>query len=120
MSVEFTATVEPASTPAKPMAQSAAATPPTWAAFPTRGTHMDEGEGRGPWTYHILPEHLLKAELGRHAFAKKAGTADSVSMQPCAVPGEASQDRYAVHEWELEGGTWRFVAVFDGISYIQQ
>lgn len=89
--------------------------PSPWSAFPSGQTDMGEGEGRGPWTYHILPEDLLKAELDRHAFAKKVGVTHSVSMQPCAAPGEASQDRYAVHEWELEGGNWRFNAIFDGI-----
>lgn len=87
-----------------------------WADFPTGQTDMDGGEGHGPYTYHILPEHLLKVELDRHASAKKIGTADCVSMQPCMVAGEESQDRYTVQEWDMKGGNWWFAAIFDGRS----
>lgn len=129
MSAESTATMtSTGSTPAEPttqhptptgtsiLAESAMTSP--WAAFPTGQTDMGEGEGRGPWTYHILPEDLLKAELDRHAFPKKTCTVDSVSMQPCTAPGETSQDRHVVHEWELQGGKWRLAAIFDGISVV--
>ncbi|KAJ7084275.1 protein serine threonine phosphatase 2C [Mycena belliarum] len=64
--------------------------------------------------YTVLPEAVLAAELARHANPQSFASTDVVSIQPCPIPDERTQDRYRVAEWDLPGGRWRFQAVCDG------
>lgn len=65
------------------------------------------------WTYRLLEEPLLTAELRRLAQARSYGPIDAVTLQPCM--SYRSQDRYHVEEWPLLNGPWTFVAIFDGM-----
>ncbi|KAJ7497162.1 protein serine threonine phosphatase 2C [Mycena latifolia] len=65
-------------------------------------------------TYTVLPEPQLASELARLADPQSFGATDVVSLQPCPVPTERSQDRFVVAEWDLSDGKWRFQAVCDG------
>lgn len=65
------------------------------------------------WTYRVLPEPLLTAELARSSNALSASCFDSIAFQPC--PYFRNQDRRAMESWNLPGGIWTFIAVFDGI-----
>lgn len=66
------------------------------------------------WTYRILPEPLLTAELARSSNALSGACFDSVTFQPC--PYSQNQDRHTMESWDLPGGTWTFIAIFDGIA----
>lgn len=63
-------------------------------------------------TYRIVPEPLLTAELARKASPQKLEHCDSVTFQPCTSC--RNQDRHAVQMWDLPGGVWTFMAIFDG------
>lgn len=80
-------------------------------------TDMGWGEPDQVFTYTSLPEPLLSAELARLADVRTHADTDTVSIQPCPNPAEASQDRVVVQDWPLWGGTWAFRAVFDGTCY---
>ncbi|OBZ68173.1 Protein phosphatase 2C C10F6.17c [Grifola frondosa] len=75
----------------------------------------DMGRG-GPdrWTYRILREPGLTAELDRLSNPRSVGAVHSVTFQPCRSYHHRSQDRYTVEEWRLPGGTWTCTAIFDG------
>ncbi|EMD37475.1 hypothetical protein CERSUDRAFT_94479 [Gelatoporia subvermispora B] len=77
-------------------------------------TDMDRG-GPGRWTYRVLREPALTQELKRLSSPKswRSGV-DAVTFQPCQSYQSRSQDRYAVEEWPMPGGTWVFSGVFDG------
>ncbi|KAF7344488.1 Serine/threonine protein phosphatase 2C [Mycena sanguinolenta] len=66
------------------------------------------------FTYTVLDEPELSAELARHAQPQSTGATDTVYMQPCLTPSERSQDRFVVADWVIADQTWRFQAVFDG------
>ncbi|TFK75295.1 protein serine/threonine phosphatase 2C [Pluteus cervinus] len=76
--------------------------------------------GEGPWTYRILEEPTLTAELQSVCdFRSIGGWADVASFQPCL--SHRSQDRFVVEEWFLPStppttgsNRWRLCAVFDG------
>ncbi|TFK44601.1 protein serine/threonine phosphatase 2C [Crucibulum laeve] len=70
--------------------------------------------GEGPWTYRILPEPLLTAELARLSGASTRACVDITSLQPCPAHVATSQDRYVTQEWDIAGGIWLFNAVLDG------
>jgi len=78
-------------------------------------THLD---GK-TWEYTVLSEPLLTSELERIAFAKSIGDTDVVSAQPSPHYEHRNQDRYAIQDWNLPGGTWSFRAIFDG-QYISE
>ncbi|KAI0048300.1 protein serine/threonine phosphatase 2C [Auriscalpium vulgare] len=73
-----------------------------------------EYTGGALWTYRKLPEPLLSRELNRLSAATTISGAHCVSLQPCPNPEAASQDRYAVEDWHIGSGNWRFAAIFDG------
>ncbi|KAJ7124881.1 phosphatase 2C-like domain-containing protein [Mycena epipterygia] len=70
--------------------------------------------GEGPWTFRILPEPFLTAELKRIACPQSTRKVDSLTFQPCSPHVYQNQDRFVVEEWILPGGTWQFNSVFDG------
>ncbi|KAG1864077.1 phosphatase 2C-like domain-containing protein [Suillus tomentosus] len=70
--------------------------------------------GKERWTYHMLPEAALDAELHRMSNATSSTFVDSVTFQPCAAYADLNQDRYSIEEWELPGGVWQFTAIYDG------
>ena len=78
-------------------------------------TDMDRG-GQERWAYRMLQEPALSEQLEKAAGARSlaSGTVDAVSFQPCRTWHHRSQDRYAVEEWALPGGSWTYAAVFDG------
>ncbi|OCH93119.1 protein serine/threonine phosphatase 2C [Obba rivulosa] len=77
-------------------------------------TDMDRG-GPERWTYRVLNEPTLTQELSRLSCPKSWRTGvDAVTFQPCQSYHSRSQDRYAVEEWPMPGGTWVFTGVFDG------
>ncbi|KAG0703228.1 phosphatase 2C-like domain-containing protein [Suillus ampliporus] len=70
--------------------------------------------GKERWTYHLLPEAALNAELHRMSNATSSRSVDSVTFQPCAAYADLNQDRYSIEEWDLPGGVWQFTAIYDG------
>ncbi|KAF7298193.1 PPM-type phosphatase domain-containing protein [Mycena chlorophos] len=64
--------------------------------------------------YRVLEEHQLTAEMERVSNARSTGSIDSLSFQPCSPDIHENQDRVVVEEWDLLGGTWQFMGVFDG------
>jgi pyruvate dehydrogenase phosphatase len=68
------------------------------------------------WRYRVLSEEALQAELARlsNPESNSAARTDSVTIQPCQLESEKSQDRLAVQVWDLPGGTWTFAMVLDG------
>jgi len=78
-----------------------------------RTTDLGRG-GKERWTYHLLPEAALDAELHRMSDASSSRSVDIVTFQPCSAYANLNQDRYSVEEWELPGGVWQFTAVYDG------
>ncbi|KAJ7782988.1 protein serine threonine phosphatase 2C [Mycena metata] len=64
--------------------------------------------------YTILGEPQVSTELARCANAQTIEGTDVVSIQPCPTPSERSQDRFVVADWQLDAGTFKFRAVFDG------
>jgi pyruvate dehydrogenase phosphatase len=78
----------------------------------------DMGLG-GPelWTYRILQEPGLSAELQRLANPLSTGGIDAIDFQPCQLHEFRTQDRKCVEHWQMpSGGTWAFTAIFDGQS----
>ena len=81
----------------------------------------DMGLG-GPelWTYRILQEPGLSAELHRLANPLSVGGIDAIDFQPCQLHEFRTQDRKCVEHWQMPpppsagGGTWVFTAIFDG------
>jgi pyruvate dehydrogenase phosphatase len=85
----------------------------------------DMGLG-GPelWTYRILQEPGLSAELQRLANPSSVvGGIDAIDFQPCQLHEFRTQDRKCVEHWQMpspspsgsgSGGTWVFTAIFDG------
>ena len=76
----------------------------------------DMGLG-GPerWTYRILQEPRLSAELQGLAKPRSVGGIDSIDFQPCQLHEFQSQDRMCIENWQMSpGGTWVFTAIFDG------
>ncbi|KAI5120304.1 hypothetical protein M0805_005808 [Coniferiporia weirii] len=75
-------------------------------------------EGEGPWTYRLLQEPHLSSEFNRQSSPREhvlgSAKAYSVTIQPCPDPEQRSQDRYVVEGWEMPGGIWSFLGVFDG------
>ncbi|KAJ6558594.1 phosphatase 2C-like domain-containing protein [Mycena vulgaris] len=82
--------------------------------------------GEGPWTFRMLPEPLLTAELKRLACPRSTRKVDSLTFQPCSPHVYQNQDRFVVEEWNFPGGTWQFNSIFDGhvnhytVDYIAQ
>jgi pyruvate dehydrogenase phosphatase len=76
-------------------------------------TDMGRG-GRERWTYRILREPHLSAELARMSDAYSRRCVDSVTLQPSPLYHFRSQDRCILEEWDMPGGTWLFNAVLDG------
>lgn len=72
-------------------------------------------EGYGPWRYRKLSEPELTSLLTRLADPKSIAGVDCVSFQPATGEAPINQDRYAVEDWDLEGGIWKFLAIFDGL-----
>lgn len=70
--------------------------------------------GQGPWTYRILQEPAVTAELDRLSNGQTTGNTDSVSFQPCPPYVSQNMDRYTTQFWDLPGGQWQFNGVFDG------
>ena len=71
--------------------------------------------GREQWTYRILQEPRLSAELQSLANPLSAGGIDSIDFQPCPLHEFRSQDRMCIEHWQMpSGGTWTFTAIFDG------
>ncbi|KAF7376024.1 Protein phosphatase 2C C10F6.17c [Mycena sanguinolenta] len=70
--------------------------------------------GAGPWTFRVLPEPFLTAELKRLASPRSNRKIDSLSFQPCSPHVYQNQDRFVVEEWHFPGGTWQFNSIFDG------
>ncbi|KAJ7188400.1 phosphatase 2C-like domain-containing protein [Mycena filopes] len=70
--------------------------------------------GEGPWTFRMLPEPFLTAELKRIARPQSNRKVDSLTFQPCAPHVYQNQDRFVVEEWNFPGGTWQFNSIFDG------
>jgi len=77
-------------------------------------TDMDRG-GPERWTYQILSEPRLSAELRRMANPVSSESVDCISFQPSPLYEFRSQDRYRVERWHLLGGDWTFTAIFDGL-----
>jgi pyruvate dehydrogenase phosphatase len=77
----------------------------------------DMGLG-GPerWTYRVLEEPGLSAELQRLANPTSTpGGTDSIDFQPCQMHEFRTQDRKCVEHWRMpSGGIWVFTAIFDG------
>ncbi len=76
----------------------------------------DMGLG-GPelWTYRILQEPSLSAELQRLANPLSVGGIDAIDFQPCQLHEFRTQDRKCIEHWQMpSGGTWVFTAIFDG------
>ncbi|KAF8210082.1 protein serine/threonine phosphatase 2C [Mycena galopus ATCC 62051] len=70
--------------------------------------------GQGPWTFRILPEPFLSAELKRVACPQSNRKVDSLTFQPCSPHVYQNQDRFVVEEWHFPGGAWQFNSIFDG------
>ena len=71
--------------------------------------------GRERWTYRILQEPRLSAELQRIANPISTGGIDAIDFQPCPLHEFRSQDRMCIEHWQMPtGGTWTFTAIFDG------
>lgn len=67
------------------------------------------------WTYRILQEPRLSAELQRLANPLSTGGIDAIDFQPCPLHEFQSQDRMCIEHWQMPfGGTWTFTAIFDG------
>jgi hypothetical protein len=77
-------------------------------------------QGDGPWWYRLLGEEDLATTLQTMAQVKSyaGGRVDSVTLQPCLDPSQASQDRRMGGTWELPDGTWTYAGIFDG-SFFQ-
>ncbi|KAJ6475222.1 phosphatase 2C-like domain-containing protein [Mycena vitilis] len=74
----------------------------------------DMGTGEGPWTFRVLPEPFLTAELKRLACPQSSRKVDSLSFQPCPPHVHQNQDRFVVEEWNFSSGIWQFNSIFDG------
>jgi pyruvate dehydrogenase phosphatase len=71
--------------------------------------------GSERWTYRILQEPRLSAELQRLANPRSRGGIDAIDFQPCQLHEFRSQDRMCVENWQMPfGGAWVFTALFDG------
>lgn len=66
------------------------------------------------WTYRVLPEPFLTAELGRLSNVQSGECADSITFQPC--PYFNNQDRRVIETWVMRGGEWTFAAILDGTT----
>ncbi|KAI0302560.1 protein serine/threonine phosphatase 2C [Russula brevipes] len=73
------------------------------------------------WTYRILQEPGLSAELQRLANPTSSttvtpgGSTDAIDFQPCQMHELRTQDRKCVEHWRMpSGGIWVFTAIFDG------
>jgi pyruvate dehydrogenase phosphatase len=85
--------------------------------LPGTWTTTDRGfPGDGPFHYRLLSEDDLARTLEKLARVKTylGGRIDSISLQPCQDPAQASQDRRVAGTWDLPDGTWTYAAVFDG------
>ena len=69
-----------------------------------------------PTWYTCLEENELTSRLNELAQLGTIGDTDYATLQPqfYTNPEDASQDRYAVQDWDIHGRLWRFRAVFDG------
>jgi pyruvate dehydrogenase phosphatase len=72
-------------------------------------------EGESGWTYSKVEEPKLSSMLTSVANPKSITGVDCITFQPCLIEDQANQDRYAVENWELSNGTWKFLAIFDGV-----
>lgn len=79
--------------------------------IPPGKAQTDLGWNGELFVYTPLAEPQLTAELTRHANPVEVAGAHAVTFQPA---GPGNQDRYAVQDWNVHGGTWRFTGVFDG------
>lgn len=66
------------------------------------------------WEYTHLNEPELTAKFEELAVWGQDDDTDYATLQPCLNPHEASQDRYIIQNWDVDGKRWRFRAVFDG------
>jgi len=82
-------------------------------------TNFGWGDDIGPWKYQILPQEQITEKLRLYAYAEddKETGISSITFQPCLNEDSKSQDRRAIHSWNLRNGTWKFIGVFDGVYY---
>jgi len=80
--------------------------------YPTAQTDLGWGPGAGPWKYRKVPEPILSSLLAAVAKPNRIGPVDIVDFQPQTT--QSSEDRHVVQDWDLENGTWKLLAVFDG------
>ncbi|KAH8828400.1 protein serine threonine phosphatase 2C [Flagelloscypha sp. PMI_526] len=64
--------------------------------------------------YTMLSEPAITEELIRTSSATTVGRTSSVSFQACTNPDDRSQDRHVIHDINVQGGTWKLRAIFDG------
>jgi hypothetical protein len=78
-------------------------------------TDLGWGPDYGPFSYTLLPEPHLESELRRlSGLDTPCEGVDVVSFQPCPDPTVRNEDRWAAEVWDMPGGRWTFLGVFDG------
>jgi hypothetical protein len=78
-------------------------------------TDLGWGPDYGPFSYTLLPEPHLESELRRlSGLDTLCEGVDVVSFQPCPDPTVRNEDRWAAEVWDMPGGRWTFLGVFDG------
>lgn len=82
------------------------------AQYPAGQTDLGWGPGAGPWNYRKVPEPTLSSLLATAARPNTIGSVDIIDFQP--QTRQSSEDRHIVQDWELQNGTWKLLAVFDG------
>ena len=81
------------------------------------GTRYHPNDGQWPRTYQMLSEPELSRMLDEYAEPAVAEfedglRADALNFQP--FRRKASQDRYVVEQWDIDGKVWTMTGVFDG------
>ena len=82
------------------------------AQYPAGQTDLGWGPGAGPWSYRKVPEPTLSSLLAVAAKPNTIGSVDIIDFQP--QTRQSSEDRHIVQDWNLQNGTWKLLAVFDG------
>ena len=89
------------------------------------GTRYQPDDGRWPRNYRYLSEPELSAVLDEYAEPASAELegglrADALNFQP--FRRKASQDRYVIEQWDIDGQLWTMTGVFDGmfLSFVVQ
>lgn len=80
--------------------------------YPAGQTDLGWGPGSGPWNYRKVSEPTLSSLLAAVARPNTIGSVDIIDFQP--QTRQASEDRHVVQDWDLQNGTWKLLAVFDG------